>query len=185
MNATRRLSLLSVGLVAAASLLARPAAADKGLKRVGLQAGFAGLSSEGSFAGYGGGLTLGYGLSDAWTLRVDGTASSNQATDKGGRSLVLGQSVGVQYALDVIEFVPFFGVYASLYELRGGGLKSTQWKPAVSLGVGLDWIATRSFTFGVDVRIHALPADFVGSPSDPTPFYQTTLAKAEYTWGWF
>lgn len=186
MNRTH-LDRLLVGLLvlAAASLVPRPASADKGQKRFGVQAGFAGLSSEGSFAGYGGGLTFGYGLTDAWTLRLDGTASSNQATDKGGRSLVLGQSIGVQYALDVIEFVPFFGVYASLYELRGGGLAGTQLKPALSLGVGLDWLASRSFAFGVDVRIHALPADFIGSPSDPTPFYQTTMAKAEYTWGWF
>jgi hypothetical protein len=186
MNRTRPVALLlGVLLVAATSLGPRTAAADKGQKRFGVQAGFAGLSSEGSFAGYGGGLTFGYGVTDAWTLRLDGTASSNQATDKGGRSLVLGQSIGFQYALDVIELVPFFGVYASLYELRGGGLAGTQLKPAISLGVGLDWLASRSFSFGIDVRVHALPADFVGSPTNPTPFYQTTLAKAEYNWGWF
>ncbi len=179
----KRTIVVALGLFC--GLVASTAHADKGLKRVGVQGGFAGLASEGSFAGYGGGLTLAYGLTDAWTLRLDATASSNQATDKGGRSLVLGQSVGAQYALDIIQFVPYFGVYAGIYELRGGGLKSTQLKPALSIGVGLDWIVSRSFTVGADLRVHALPADFIGSPTDPTPFYQTTMLKAEYTWGWF
>ena len=160
------------------------AQADKGLKRVGAQVGFTGLASEGSFAGFGGGLTGAYGLNDAWTLRIDATASSNHATEK-ARSLVLGQSVGVQYALDVIQIVPFFGAHVGLFELIGGGLPATQLKPAISLAFGFDWILSRTLTVGVDLRAHALPADFVGSPTNPTPFYATTMAKGEFTWGWF
>ena len=179
------LRALVLAAVLAAGVAAPSARADKGLKRVGVQAGFAGLANEGSFAGFGGGLTGAYGLTDAWTLRVDATASSNQASDKGGRSLVLGQSIGVQYALDVIEIVPFFGAHVGAFELLGGGLSKREIKPAISLSFGVDWILSRTFTVGVDLRAHALPADFVGSPSNPTPFYATTMAKCEFTWGWF
>jgi hypothetical protein len=44
---------------------------------------------------------------------------------------------------------------------------------------------SRDFIVGLEVRFHALPQDFVKSPTNPTPFYLTTFVRAEYTWGWF
>ncbi|MGZ3422778.1 MAG: outer membrane beta-barrel protein [Polyangiales bacterium] len=161
------------------------ASAAQGVKRIGVQGGFAGVSGEGSFAGYGGGLSAGYSFTDAWTLGISATASSNQITEAGPRGQVFVQSVGVSYALDILQIVPYFGVYAGLYELHGGALKNTEVKGGAQLALGVDWVYSRDFTFGLELRGHALPGDFLRSPDNPTPFYATTFLKAEYTWGWF
>ena len=166
-------------------LFALPSSAAQGVKRIGVQGGFAGLASEGSFAGYGGALYAGWAVTDALTLGINATASSNQVTKTGGRSLILSQAIGITYALDIIQIVPYAGVYAGIYELTGGGLAKTQLKGGAQLALGLDYVYSRSWTFGIEARAHALPGDFLASPSDPTPFYATTFLKAEYTWGWF
>ncbi|MBI2393569.1 MAG: hypothetical protein HYV09_28585 [Deltaproteobacteria bacterium] len=180
----KKLALVS-GIALSLSLSAEPSRAAEGVKRIGVQAGFAGMSSEGKFAGYGGALSAGWSITDAWTLGIIAAASSNQVAAKGGRSLVLSQAVGVSYALDIIQIVPYFGVYVGAYELTGGGLQGTQVKPGAQLAFGLDWVHSRTFTFGLELKAHALPGDFLRQPDNPTPFYATTFLKAEYTWGWF
>lgn len=172
-------------LAAAVLCCAAPASAAEGVKRIGVHGGFAGMSSEGSFAGFGGGIRGGWSINDAWTIGADATVSSNQVAAKGGRSLVLSQSAGVIYALDIIQIVPYAGVYVGLYELTGGGLPKTQLKGGAQLLLGLDWVYSRDFTFGLELRAHALPGEFLTQPDNPTPFYATTMVKAEYTWGWF
>ncbi|GAC1352936.1 MAG: hypothetical protein NVS3B20_03900 [Polyangiales bacterium] len=162
------------------------AEASKGLKRAGVQGGFAGVAgNEGTFSGFGGAASFEYGLSDALTLAANATATSNQVTAKGGRSLVLSQALGVEYALDIIQYVPYFGIYAAAYELRGGGLTQTLVKPGAQIALGLDYVYSRDWTFGIETRAHVLPADLLSSPTNPTPFYTTLFLKAEYTWGWF
>jgi hypothetical protein len=177
--------LALVVLTASALFASSSADAAKGVKRVGVEAGFAGMAGEGTFAGYGGGLRAGWSFTDAWTVAVDALASSNQVVEHGGRSLVLSQSAGLIYALDIIQIVPYVGVFGGLYELSGGGLPKTQVKGGAQLLLGLDWVYSRDFTFGLELRAHALPGDFAQSPDNPTPFYATSMLKAEYTWGWF
>lgn len=181
MNKLALVGCLALGL----SSFTGSARAAEGLKRVGVQAGFAGMSSEGSFAGFGGGLRGGYAVTDAWTLAVDATVSSNQVAKRGGRSLVMSQAVGAIYALDIIQVVPYFGVFVGAYELQGGGLPKSQLKGGAQILLGLDWVYSRDFTFGLEMRAHALPGEFLASPQNPTPFYATSMVKAEYTWGWF
>lgn len=176
---------MKLAIATAVVLLALPVSAAKDVKRIGVQGGFAGLSSEGSFAGYGGALYAGWSFTDAWTLGINATASSNQVTEKGGRSLVLSQAIGVTYALDIIQIVPYAGLYAGIYEMRGGGLQKTQLKGGAQLALGVDYVRSRDWTFGLELRAHALPGDFLAEPTNPTPFYATTFLKAEYTWGWF
>lgn len=175
---------ISAALLLALSVSGEANAAQ-GVKRIGVQAGFAGLSNEGSFAGFGGGLTAGYAITDAWTLGVSATASSNHVTENGPRGQVFVQSVGVSYALDILQIVPYFGIYAGLYELHGGTLPKTEVKGGGQVALGVDWVYSRDFTFGLELRGHAIPGDFLRSPDNPTPFYATTFVKAEYTWGWF
>jgi hypothetical protein len=174
-----------LAIALAVFFVAPPASAAQGVKRVGVQGGFAGMASEGSFAGFGGGLSAGWAVTDAWTLGANATVSSNQVTEKGGRSLVFAQSIGFVYALDIIQIVPYAGIYAGLYQMTGGGLPKTQWKGGAQLALGVDYVYSRSLTFGIEARAHALPGEFVTSPTNPTPFYATTFLKAEYTWGWF
>lgn len=174
-----------LAVIAVLFLVATPAYAAKGVKRVGVQGGFAGLSSDGDFSGYGGALYGGWSITDALTLGINATASSNQVTKTGGRSLVMSQAVGITYALDIIQIVPYAGIYAGIYEFTGGGLQKTQLKGGGQIALGADYVYSRDFTFGLELRAHALPGEFLTSPTNPTPFYATTFLKAEYTWGWF
>ena len=177
-------------LVAAIGLSLAVAAVDasgaEGVKRIGVEGGFAGVAgSEGEFSGYGGGLVGEWAVTDAWSLEVNAFATSNRVEPTGGRSWILSQSAGAVYALDVIQFVPWFGGFAAVYEVTGGGAKSTRTKVGAQLAFGLDYIWSRDLVIGIDLRAHALPQDFAKSPDDPTPFYATTFLKVEYTWGWF
>jgi hypothetical protein len=176
---------LYIPVAAAVVFAVAPAEAAKDVKRVGVQGGFAGIASEGTFAGYGGGVNFGWSFTDAFTLGVNAMASSNQVTEKGGRSLVTSQAIGVTYALDIIQIVPYAGLYAGLYQMSGGGLDKVQWKGGAQVAVGVDYVYSRDLTFGLEFRAHALPGDFFSSPTNPTRFYATTFLKAEYTWGWF
>lgn len=162
------------------------ASASEGVKHVGVQAGFAGVSgSEGSFSGFGGAITGRYDFTDAWSIALNATATNNQVAAKGGRSWVFSQAAGVVYSLDVIQFVPYIGGYVGVYELTGGGLPKTDLRLGAQIAVGLDWMVSRDLTLGLELREHVLPKDLLDSPSNPTPFYTTMFVKAEYAWGWF
>jgi len=175
-------SLCAVALL----IVAERAHAAGSVKRIGVQAGFAGVAgNEGTFAGYGGAVSFGYGISDSFTIAANVTGTSNQVAKEGGRSLVLSQALGLEYALDIIQFVPYVGVYGSIYEIQFGGIKERQFKWGGELAIGINWVYSRDFTFGVDFRGHILPEDFLNAPDSPSPFYVTSFLKAEYTWGWF
>jgi hypothetical protein len=178
-------ALLAATVLAASLVVAKPAHAVDKLKRIGVAGGFAGVAgNEGDFSGYGGGLLAAYGLNDAISIRASAFASSNQIAKEGKRSYVLSQALGLDYQLDVLQIVPYFGVYAALYEV-GGGNVTRQVKLGAQLALGLDYVYSRELVFGIDLRAHALPADFAKSPDNPMPFYATTFLKVEYVWGWF
>jgi hypothetical protein len=185
------LRFIPSALAAAASLAAialTPARADaaEGLKSVGVQAGFSGVTgSEGQFGGYGGAVAGTFGLGDTFALIGNASFTSNQVTATGGRSLVASQAIGLRYALDVIQFVPYVGVLAASYELTGGGLATPQYKFGAQIALGVDYLVSRKWLVGLELRTHALPNDILSSPSNPTPFYMTSFVKLEYVWGWF
>ena len=180
--------LLAAGVFSAtlaAALTTSPAHAVDKLKRIGVAGGFAGVAgSEGDFSGYGGGILGAYGLNDAVSIRASAFASSNQIAKEGKRSYVLSQALGIDYQLDVLQIVPYFGLYAAIYEVGGGNVKR-QVKLGAQLALGLDYIVSRELVVGIDLRAHALPGDFAKSPDNPMPFYATTFLKVEYVWGWF
>ncbi|MEO7097380.1 MAG: hypothetical protein ABI175_29230 [Polyangiales bacterium] len=179
-----RAALLASGVVLAMLATTEAHAVDK-LKRIGIAGGFAGVAgNEGDFSGYGGGLLAAYGLNDAISIRASAFASSNQIAKDGKRSYVLSQALGLDYQLDVLQIVPYFGIYAALYEV-GGGNVDREVKVGAQLALGLDYVYSRELVFGIDLRAHALPGDFLRSPDNPMPFYATTFLKVEYVWGWF
>lgn len=179
-------ALTTLAALACATTTSDRAEAAEGLKSFGVQAGFSGVSgSEGQFGGYGGAIAGTLGLGDTFALIGNASFTSNQVTAVGGRSLVASQAIGLRYALDVIQFVPYVGVLAASYELSGGGLASTQFKVGAQIALGVDYLASRKWLVGLELRTHALPNDIVSSPSNPTPFYVTTFVKVEYVWGWF
>lgn len=182
--------VLSAGLALAATLAAAAtttdARASEGVKHVGVQAGFAGVSGgDGSFPGFGGAITGRWDLTDAWSIALNATATNNQVAAKGGRSWVFSQAAGVVYSLDVIQFVPYIGGYVGVYETTGGGVAKTEVKLGGQIAAGVDWMVSRSLTLGLELREHVLPSDLLKDSANLTPFYTTAFVKAEYAFGWF
>src|SRR5262249_43979637 len=142
-------TLVAASTLAALVVASSSAGAAEGVKRIGVEGGFAGVAgSEGDFSGYGGGLVGEWAVTDAWALEVNAFATSNRIEPTGGRSWILSQSAGAVYALDVIQFVPWFGGFAALYEVTGGGAKTTRTKVGAQLAFGLDYIWSRDLVIG-------------------------------------
>lgn len=58
------------------------------------------------------------------------------------------------YLVDVLKWVPFFGLGVGAWGVWTGG--DLTFRPTGHLLVGFDWLATRQLTLGVDVRIGML-----------------------------
>ncbi len=119
-----------------------------------------------------------YGLSDVFDLRLQLSASRHapRGKDPASPSVTLGQaSVGVAYKLDVIEWVPYFGV-------RVGGLLFNQgpvpgydrFSPTIGGMAGVDYAFSRNFGAGAE-----LAQDLVLPEGSVT----VALARLEYRWG--
>jgi len=59
------------------------------------------------------------------------------------------------YLVDVLQFVPFFGLGAGLFVARQGD-SGVDFLPAGQLVFGADYLLSRSWTLGLDVRTGAL-----------------------------
>ncbi len=116
-----------------------------------------------------------YGVSDVFDVRLTASGSLlHSSSDGGGRtSLSLG-TLGLAYKLDVIEWVPYFGVRAGYYEF--GSAVGEYSKRGATLGgmCGLDYSFTRSAAIGVEVS-----DDFLL----PHGEVFGALLHAEYRWG--
>lgn len=103
--------------------------------------------------GAGGELALGgaLGISDMFVARaLFGYAALFEA----GEVTNLGRArVEAAYLVDVLQVVPFFGLGASLWLYREGGFQA---RPGGHVLVGLDYLWSRSWTLGLDVRVGVL-----------------------------
>jgi hypothetical protein len=130
---------------------------------------------------HGGGLALdvGFGLTDALALHATGFVSWQQAdATKTAQSGVLSgfaAMLGVIYTLDVIRLQPSFDLSVGAIGLRGdatygfGAGAEKVLKPitgfGVSAGFALDYLLTRRFAVGVEVRYHAVLSDLNRLPT--------------------
>jgi hypothetical protein len=123
------------------------ASADLGL-------GYAHLGPHAPIPGSGSSLSLGagYGLGDMFTLRA--SLGYGLHTGDGQKASVGIARTEVAYMLDVLQVVPFFGAGASAWMFKDG--KDTAIAPAAHLLLGMDYLITREWTAGVDVRIGML-----------------------------
>lgn len=156
----RQLGLVAMG----ATLLAAPARAYDDQLLIGLDAGYALVLVDNDLPRHAPqlGLTLSLGLNDAWS--VNGRIA--HAVHIGDP--VLHASVGaaeVVYSLDVLQWVPFFGVGTSaILTARDGGL-GMDW--ALQAVVGLDFLASREWVVGLDIRMFILPLALNALSVDP------------------
>jgi hypothetical protein len=136
-------------------------------------AGVAPSDSRGEGAGFG--LYGAYGVSDMFDVRCELRSSFHeQSASADGFGLHLAW-LGLAYKLDVLEWIPYFGVRAGYY------LQSSEPGPwarhggAISGFAGLDHAFSRSFAAGLEVALDRLLPE--GSSS-------AVSLRAEYRWGY-
>jgi Outer membrane protein beta-barrel domain len=129
-------------------------------------------------SGVGAGGEIGFGVTDALTLKATGFMSWHPvAATKTTAAGTIGEfatMVGVNYALDVIRLVPSFDVNVGLLGLRGdAAFKDTAKSNSVvasstafgvGLGFNLDYLLTRHWSVGLVVRYHAFVTDITRIP---------------------
>jgi hypothetical protein len=180
-----RVAALATGL--AFAIAPRPAHAFEHQHHLGIDGGVAFISIADKptlSVGGGGGVHYTYGLSDAFNLLVEGAFSpvalQEDPEPKQNRpTMIENAGVGVAYVLDVVRWVPYFGLLASGFSLHGGSIApGVRLAVGATLAVGLDYQLTRHVALGLAVRQHFLFSDFSNYPS-----YTQIFLRAEYVWG--
>lgn len=146
-------------LVTAAALagLGAPASALAYEDQMGLSVGLGGevAMTDPVSGGPGATLTFAYGLGDTFELRVHADYLVHVTDETAHR--VLG-AVDLVYLLDILTVVPYFGVSA------GGAVtvadRSTVGDLVLGAIVGIDFVLSRTFTLGLEVRPYVLPLHF-------------------------
>lgn len=139
-------------LVALVVLTATPARAYEDQATLSLDAGMGfALSNDAPTIGITGGIGGTLGIGDAWMLG----ARLGYSGHPGSPALHVG-TAGVEaiYLVDILEWVPFFGLGTDVvFAHHGQG--SANW--ALHAIAGLDWSFSREWLVGVDARIYVLP----------------------------
>lgn len=123
---------------------------------------------------YGGalGIDYEYRVTDAVAVRgsgsggvydADGTAYSGQAV------------LGLTYAFDVIKYVPYANAGIGAIVLTGDAFE-TDVNPLVEVGVGVDVLHSRTFSYGVVARFETL--------LEKTSYF-TAATRLSWRWGFF
>ena len=143
---------------------AAPAAAyeDQVTLDLDVGGGFVLANGDAPTAGVGFGVGAGFGLGTAWTLR----GRISYALHPSASSLqVLTAGAEVHYALDILKFVPFFGVgIDGIGTVRDGTFGADV---AVHALLGLDWLLSRKIVVGIDIRPYVLPFSLADRGIDP------------------
>ena len=132
--------------------------------------------------GIGGGLHLTYGLTDAFNAMLEANVSLHPGYDL----VVAGAALGPGYVIDILQWVPYFGVLVGGYEVwsRDPACGTPDQPPchAAHLGigvpVGLDYQITRSLAVGAQLRYTVM----LFGASSPVS-YANAFARVEYVWG--
>jgi hypothetical protein len=129
-------------------------------------------------SGAGAGVEVGFGITDALTLKASGFLSWHpvDATKMTAAGTIgeFAAMVGINYSLDVIRLVPSFDLQVGLLGLRGSAsfvdsARSNTVAPSatafgVGLGFSLDYLLTRRIALGLVVRYHAFLTDITRIP---------------------
>ncbi len=179
-------------LALAMCLVPRPAEAFEHQHQLGIDGGLAFIAIDQTPSlslGGGGGVHYTYGISDAFNLLVEGAfcAIALQGLPMGTMptnnrpTMIENLGVGIGYTLDVLRWVPYFGVLGSAFSLHGGTVDDVRFAGGVTIAAGLDYQLSggpKHFAVGVAVRQHFMLSDFTNYPS-----YTQVFLRAEYVWG--
>jgi hypothetical protein len=150
--------------------------------------------SPGMLHGFGGGLHLTYGLTDAFNLKVVADVAGHPGTAgvPGSETdlprpdvLVFGGAAGVGYVIDILQIIPEISVLAGGYDVLALGLCGAAGTPPCHSGrlsltgqFSLDYQINPSFAVGVAGRGGVL---LFGTPQPAGVL--SVFARAEYIWG--
>ena len=129
-------------------------------------------------SGVGAGLEVGFGITEALTLKASGFLSWHPvAATKMTAAGTIGEfasMLGINYTIDVIRLVPSFDVAIGLLGIRGSASFADTAKSnavvasstafGIGLGFGLDYLLTRRWSVGLVVRYHAFLTDITRIP---------------------
>jgi hypothetical protein len=129
-------------------------------------------------SGVGGGVEVGFGISEALTLKASGFMSWHPVdattSTAGGTIGEFAAMLVLNYSLDVIRLVPSFDLAVGVLGLRGdAGFADNAQSNAVvpsstafgiGLGFNLDYLVTRHVAVGLTVRYHAFITDITRIP---------------------
>jgi hypothetical protein len=185
-------------LIAMLMLLPATASAVEKQHHLGVDVGMAMLGikqKDGPSVGMGFLAHWAYGLTDQWQVAVEGgysivsTGEQKDIMVKQDNQMiklpnnrpahVFHGGAGIHYVLDVLRWVPYFGIHATTFGLLGGNLDSPRFAFGMTLAAGIDYQLTRAFTIGFAARQH-----FPFSALDDYPTFTHFLARAEFVWGW-
>lgn len=112
-------------------------------------------------------LRLVRGITDAWAGRLGLRADWFPSTEARGAAYVASQSLGVTWAADVLDWVPFvdLGLVAAYAREKGAGSNE---RLGGQIGLGVDYFLSRHFTATLLARVDYL-AFRLGGESGPRP----------------
>lgn len=183
--------LVAFGLAMCAS--PRAAEAVERQHHLGLDPSLAILKAEGAPVNTGGGIGAHYtyGISDQFNFMASANGSllptSTIAADPAAPNAVIPATqpgriinalAGVGYVIDVLRFVPYFGVLAGGYHLSGGELASGLFVFGAAAQLGIDYQLSRQWAIGVAGQQH-----FLLTRMSTYPSYTNVLLRFEYMWG--
>ena len=149
-----------------AAILCLPARAEafEDLWHVGIDAGYAlGGFPQASVNGFGGGLHVAYGISDAFNLRLNADVAAFDLPEPGTSALVYTAAVGAEYSLDVLEWILYVGALAGPADVSiqdGGHL----WQMALEVPLGLSWMFSPNWAIGIEGQYRKYFLGPEGSP---------------------
>ena len=112
--------------------------------------------------------TVDTGLSPTWSLRVQGAYARMRPKDT--RAHLLRTGLEAVYIVDVVDWVPSVGGGADLVGWIQDG--SLQLGPSLHATIGLDYLLSRVWTLGLNLRIFAGPTVLL----DPATALNATLS---------
>ena len=147
--------------------------------RLGADLGFAGVSStSGVVTGLGGGAHAAYGLTDSYDLLIEADHTSHPLGSNLPNARITSLGVGAAYSLDIVQWVPYFGLLLGGYRFDGGAMKQPIYDFGMQFALGFDYRFSPSWSTGLQVRYHTF------SEEPFSAHYMTTMFRFEYLTGW-
>ncbi|MDB4938414.1 MAG: hypothetical protein JWP87_5386 [Labilithrix sp.] len=184
-----RVLLAPVALVVALAASPREAQAIERQHHLGLDPSLSMLKVDDKSSlstGVGLGVHYTYGLNDQLNFMAELNASivaANQKQDMPESPHTRPAEVdhalaGIGYVIDVLRWVPYFGILAGGYRLSGGTLDKDLLIFGGAVQVGLDYQLSRHWAIGGAAQQH-----FLLTKMSTYPSYTNVMLRLEYMWG--